>query len=200
VFALELETNVADPEQADKLVFAIAHHIAFFDWLEDPSAVVAEVMRRYVPGFIEPGLIAPFLRAHLGKKAVFAYADALLRGRPELAPAFMTALDDDGNSQIQDHGTQLARAIRLHGDARCPEIPPGTVRSTAARGYRSFFGSASLRHRRHSIPRWSTTSKPLALCWPRPSALTVLRIATRRRRACSSTARGRARSHRAEFG
>lgn len=141
--ALELETNVAVATHADRLVETIVEQLAFFDLLEQPRIVAAEVMRRYVPGILDPDVVAPYLRAHLGAGAVIAYAAALLRGRPELAPAFVTALDEEDDGRpLRDHGTQLAHAVRTHGGGARPDVPAGAVRSPApaARSLRSFFG------------------------------------------------------------
>lgn len=140
-FSAPLRTNVADSEQADRLADAIAREVGFFDQFESPPAIASEVMRRYVPGLVDPEVVAPYLRAHLGEEVVISYADALLAGRPELAPAFVTAIaSEHEDPQLRDHGTQLARSVRQHGARRYPAVSPDTVRSTKGRGLRCFFG------------------------------------------------------------
>ncbi len=146
LFALSVPNNVAESADAAKLADVVVAELAFFDWMEDPAAVLREVSRRYVPGLLDPLTIAPFLRARLGVGAVHAYATALLTGRPELAPAFATELAaPDGTAEAPanlDHGTLLARGVRAFGGGLSVAVPSDTVTSVAktARHLRCFFG------------------------------------------------------------
>ena len=133
-FAFDAPTNVASPADADALDRLVVSAIEFFDWLEDPGAVLREVSRRYVRGLVEPLVITPYLRVHLGEDATYTYAEALLRGRPELAPAYLTAIE--GGHEGYDHGTRLANALATHVRPRV-ELPsdmvPAPVRTAGLR-------------------------------------------------------------------
>lgn len=145
-FSLDTPVNVADAEDADHLAALIQERLAFFDWLEDPERVLADVARRYVSGLVDPLLVAPYLRAHLGEGGVLTYAAGLIGGRAELAPAFATELrspsPEDGGSGSLDHGTQLARAARDLRSRLVSLVPTDVVESTAraARHLRNHLG------------------------------------------------------------
>ncbi len=108
---------------ADALTARIVARLSFFELLDDERATLAEVCRRYVPGFVAPRLVVRYLAARLGEEAVAQYARALLDGRPELWPAFLGA----PTGSNPDHGTQLARASGLRLTP-----PSGTVVSEIA--------------------------------------------------------------------
>lgn len=136
-----LEEGIASSAAA--YVDYLVKRVRFFDLFDVPEALLGEVSRRYVPGFLAPRVVIPFLRARVGASGVSAYAAALLAGRPELAPAYATVLSQDEAAPDRegDHGTQLACGVRAHG-ADLPVVPPATVQSKLAtsRHLRCFFG------------------------------------------------------------
>ncbi len=137
--------NVADADAAAALAALVLERLAFFDLMEAPERVLAEVSRRYVPGMVEPQVIVPYLAVRLGPDAAVSYARALLRGRQELWPAFSSARADAAarppNPQA-DHGTQLATALAGVAAVLPDAAPADAVASTEppARSLRSFFG------------------------------------------------------------
>lgn len=149
-FGGEGRPSAADAQDPSTLAAFCFERLSFFDWMDDPEAVLRDVSARYVLGLTEPVQIAPYLRTRLGAEAVASYAQALLDGRPELAPAFLTELASlehahearlDGAGQL-DHGAQLARVVHAYAEGRALHVPSGTVRSTlkTARHLRCFFG------------------------------------------------------------
>jgi hypothetical protein len=142
-FADDPPSNVADPTQARELVERIRRRLAFFDAVQDPGSVHQAACRRYVPGMVAPRVVVPYLLAHLGAGAVKSYARALLRGRPELWPAFAGAGQQVARrSGLPDHGTQLAQQLTKHSITLADPPPTDTVVSTdpAAASLRCFFG------------------------------------------------------------
>jgi hypothetical protein len=138
-------TNVADSTQANELAAHLLQRLAFFDFVDDAPAVLAATRRRYVPGMIEPRVIVPYLLVRLGEDAVESYARALLRGRPELWPAFVGASSAKVEARpktIPDQGTELALSLAKHGLAFEAAPPRDTVVSSdlAAANLRCFFG------------------------------------------------------------
>lgn len=136
--------NVAHPDHAAGLVRLMVERLAFFDWLERPADALRLVCERYVPGFYEPHVIVPYLRAHLGADAVQAYALALLAARPELWPAFLGRLRDPKGSVMSspDHGTSLATAMAGEGALAARAAPDDVALSGggSAGNLRAFFG------------------------------------------------------------
>lgn len=137
-FAFDLGSN-----QAKAAAFILAR-LSFFDWIETPDAVVREVACRYVPGFIDPSLIVPYLVTHVGPEGVERYATGLVSGRAELAPAFVSELRAPTStaSRTADHGTQLAQALRRFAPAVRPRVPDDVALSPSplGRNLRCFFG------------------------------------------------------------
>jgi hypothetical protein len=137
--------NVAERSQADELVERIRRRLAFFDLVEDPDALLRSACSRYVPGMVAPRVVVPYLLVRLGASAVETYARALLRGRPELWPAFVGAARRNATSSARhspDHGTELAWQLAKHGIAPGEPAPPDAVVSVdpAAANLRCFFG------------------------------------------------------------
>lgn len=123
--------NLVDPVQAARLREVVRANVAYFDLLDDAPRAFAEVCRRYVPGFVEPAMVVPYLVTRVGVDAADAYARALLAARPELAPAFASARAGGmkkGRAQ-PDHGTQLARALAAHGAGASVPTPTDVARS-----------------------------------------------------------------------
>jgi hypothetical protein len=137
-FAFELGSN-----QVKVAAFILAQ-LSFFEWLEMPETVARDVACRYVPGFIDPSSIVPYVMRHLGPDGVERYATGLLSGRSELAPAFISELRTPTStaSRNADHGTQLAQALRRFAPAVRPNVPDGVVPSPSplGRNLRCFFG------------------------------------------------------------
>lgn len=137
-----LPKNVADSRDASALIALVLERLAFFDVMDDPQAVLGRVSVGYFPGLVDPILIVPYLRAHLGAGAVGAYASALLGGRPELWPAIAGhAAAPEQPDVFADHGTQLAGALSA-AELAALEVPSDVVRSTErqAKALRSHFG------------------------------------------------------------
>jgi hypothetical protein len=144
-FCDEPPTNVADPMQATELVERIRRRLSFFDLIEDPLSLHRAACLRYVPGLITPQVLVPYLFVHLGPEAAASYGSALLRGRPELWPAFVGAPHQAArhNPGLPDHGTQLALQLAKHGLGLAGTGPPAdAVVSTdpVAASLRAFFG------------------------------------------------------------
>jgi hypothetical protein len=136
--------NLVEPAQAARLCEVVRANVAYFDLLDDAARAFAEVCRRYVPGFVEPAMVVPYLVARIGVEAADAYARALLAARPELGPAFASARAGGmkkGPAQ-PDHGTQLARALAAHGAGAGVATPDDVARSERleAASYRSHVG------------------------------------------------------------
>lgn len=129
--------NLARTADGDWLVYQIEAALEFFDLAANPQDLLAEASRRYVPGFEEPSLVAPLLRAYLGPEAVARYASALLRGRPELWPAFLAHRGETTLPRAlenADHGSQLASMVGSHAPgAKLVRPPADTVRSPSMR-------------------------------------------------------------------
>jgi hypothetical protein len=142
----EPPTNVADSAQAGELIECVLRRLSFFSLMQDPHALHDSACRRYVPGILEPRILVPYLLTRLGPDAVATYGAALLRGRPELLPAFSGAHHQAarGGAGHPDHGTQLALQLTKHGVRLTPadDSPPDAVVSLdpAAASLRSFFG------------------------------------------------------------
>lgn len=137
------DLDISVPASARRLVMLITKSLAFFDLAATPAKLLAEAQRRYVPGFVEPTTIAPFLRAYLGAEAVVTYVDAVLRGRPELWPGFLgvrTKKLAASRGVSPDHGSQLA-AMLAPGEV-ISEPPSRTVIATkpTSANLRSHFG------------------------------------------------------------
>jgi len=138
--------NIAQPEEAAALVERVLGRLEYFDLLDSPSEVLHVVCRGYVAGLIDPLLVVPFLRAHLGTEAVRAYAGALLQGRQELWPAFVGTREDARVEHslplLLDHGSQLAIALTGVEELEPSEAPFDVVPSAerAAKALRSHFG------------------------------------------------------------
>jgi hypothetical protein len=136
------ELDITVPASATRLVTLITKELPFFDLAAAPAKLLAAAQRRYVPGFVAPTTIAPYLRVHLGPEAVGTYADGMLRGRPELWPAFVGKLGTSGGVQ-PDHGTELARMLATLAPSHTIAAPPrGTVTCTDLRAanLRAHFG------------------------------------------------------------
>lgn len=130
--AAEVPTNVAVQADADRLLAEILDRLAFFELLAAPERALAEVRRRYVPGFLQPIVIAPYLATHLGAASVRAYAEAVLAARPELWPGFLGPAKAAARTAdlLADHGAQLA--VALAGEATQLAPPAGTARAGAS--------------------------------------------------------------------
>jgi hypothetical protein len=144
-FAGDVPTNVALSAEADELFSVVLDRLAFFDLLAAPEEAFAQLRLRYVPGLVDPVLIAPYLATHLGADAAAAYGCALLEARPELWPAFASPLEErgpGGPGVHDDHGTQLAAALRAIGVVGEFERPADVVACAErpAAHLRSFFG------------------------------------------------------------
>jgi hypothetical protein len=144
-FGVEPPRNIAVASEAAALVRQLCDQLAFFDLCDDPLRVLSEVRRRYLPGFVEPHIVVPYLRWRLDGSAVAAHAASLLAGRPELWPAFvgaagLTALPP--SKSLPEHGTQLALMLTKHAPEVKLSPPPGTIASSdlAVANLRSFFG------------------------------------------------------------
>jgi hypothetical protein len=142
----ETAANIAQPEQAGALIEQVLSRLAFFDLLESPGDLLRAVCKRYVPGILDPLLIVPYLRVHLGSAAVLAYARALLGARGELWPAFVAApgesIDLSAPAFWPDHGSQLGVALAGREQLDSGEIPTDLVLSAAREGraLRSHYG------------------------------------------------------------
>jgi hypothetical protein len=138
--------NLAVAAEADWLLYEVESALEFFDLAAHPEDLLAEASRRYVPGFVDPSRVAPLLRVYLGPEGVARYASGLLRGRPELWPAFLahrgqTTLPKTLASA--DHGTELALMVATHAPTAKLAMPPAdTVRSPdlAAANLRAVLG------------------------------------------------------------
>lgn len=125
-----LPQNVADPAQADALLARLLEGLALFDLAADPDRVAAEVGRRYVPGFVEPAVVVPYLSVRLGPDAARTYAASLLEHRHELWPAFASAqagLPMSRGHARPDQGTELAEALAAHAPGPPLPAPPDTA-------------------------------------------------------------------------
>lgn len=132
------------PDRADvpRFVKLITKALVFFDLAADPTKLLTEAQRRYVPGFVEPTTVAPFLRAHLGAEAVATYAAGMLHGRPELWPAFLGARTGKlapARGITMDHGSQLATMVGEHAFVDPPAKTVISTKPTSA-NLRSHFG------------------------------------------------------------
>ncbi len=139
-----LPTNVADPEEAQALLELVLARLRFFDVMDDPAAALRAVSSGYLPGFVDPVVVVPFLRARLGTDAVRTYASALLGARQELWPAFI-GYDSDAEPEtprLADHGTQLGLALAPGETLEPLRAPADVVRSSqrSAKALRSHFG------------------------------------------------------------
>jgi hypothetical protein len=146
-FADDLDPNIADLAQADALLAHVLRRLAFFDLLDDAPALLEAASRGYVPGACSPRIVVPHLRARLGAAAAGRYAEALLRGRPELWPSCLGASAPRQrrtrpSSALPDHGTELAQLLARHAPDDAPSPPAGTASSTnlSQGNYRSFLG------------------------------------------------------------
>lgn len=144
-FGDEIATNVASLEEADALLTHIVERLPWFDLLDDPRRLLAEVRRRYVPGLIEPSRVVPYLRARLGVDAVRAYAASVLDGHPELWPGFLGGAllaAKETSAQGLAHGADLARMLARHAPEAVLAGPEDAVRSTdvGAACLREFLG------------------------------------------------------------
>lgn len=135
--------NVASSAEAATLTDLIVKHLAFFALLDAPADAFAAACRGYVPGFIDPLTVVPYLRVHLGADAVAAYARSLLDARHELWPGFLSSprdrRPDCGRAGYGDHGTQLAQAT-TSAELSTANAPSDAVRKTKHAYVRSTFG------------------------------------------------------------
>jgi hypothetical protein len=144
-FGDEIATNVASHEEADALLAHIVERLAWFDLLDDPTRLLDQVRRRYVPGMVDPSRVVPYLRARSGAEAVRAYAVSLLEGRPELWPGFLGGeplAARETSAQGLDEGSDLARMLARHAPEVFVPAPEDAVSSTDLRAanLRAFLG------------------------------------------------------------
>ncbi len=138
--------NIAEGSNDDTIVARIRARLGFFSWLDDASCVARDVGARYVPGFFAPARIVPYLVGRLGVAAAVDYAASLLRGRPELWPAFAAPAPGVAASGVRpDHGTELARSLAEHVPRAALVslvAPDRTAKSSDAKAanLRCFFG------------------------------------------------------------
>lgn len=125
LFGEALRVNVAERAQADSLVEVLRTHVAFFDLLDRPDALAAEVKRRYVPGIPHPTKVVPFLAVHLGSDAAAAYGRDLLAARPELGSGFLR--DAAGDRNQPDDGGGLAQMLARHAPDAGLVVAPRTL-------------------------------------------------------------------------
>ncbi len=143
-----LPENLAEAASADAILARVRRGLDYFAWLDDAPRVARDVARRYMPGFFAPSVIVPYLVARLGADAAVSYGARLLRGRPELWPAFAAAIRGahaEASNVRPDHGTELGRALARHVSAEALATfatPPGTATSQDPRAanLRCFFG------------------------------------------------------------
>jgi len=144
-FAADVPSNVAVAGEADELEAVVLARLAFFDLLDAPQDVLAQVRMRYVPGIVEPVRIVPYLAVHLGVAAALAYGQALLDARPELWPGAQRQLRSawvEPPGAHGDHGEQIGFALRSLGvgdQLACPVDVVACSDSRAAHA-RCFFG------------------------------------------------------------
>jgi hypothetical protein len=177
-FAEQPRSNLARPAEADALLARIVAGLAFFALLDDAARVAAKVQRRYLAGMVSPALVIPCLAVRLGADAARDYAAALLAGRPELWPSFLTrqgtTVTPGGPRPKPDHGTELAVAMAAAGIALDRPAPAGCVRSPslAASNLRCFFG--------RQLRAWGEPKVAAALCRVGDAELLALERAQRR--------------------
>lgn len=142
----KLPENIAEPAEARALLAVVASQLRFFDLLDDARSLLRAVSTGYVGGMLEPARILPYLRARLGAEAVRSYVAALLRGRPELLPAFVGVRQKPSTAGkdllTDDHGTQLASHL-VEADAWSDRALPFEAVASfrrEARALRCFLG------------------------------------------------------------
>jgi hypothetical protein len=133
--------NVSKPKNAKAFITHVRSGFTWFELAADANTLLAEVSRRYVPGFVEPKVVVPYLRVRLGQEGVEAYARALLEARPELWPAVVGVPTLPAGVAI-DQGTELAQQLKLHAPSVALRAPKDCVRSKnlSAANLRNFFG------------------------------------------------------------
>lgn len=133
--------NIARAKNAKAFVAYVRSGFAWFELAADARRVLEEASRRYVPGFVEPSVIVPYLRVRLGVESVAGYARAFLAARPELWPAVIGRPIVKPGFAI-DHGTELAQVVKDHAPRVALRAPRDCVRSRdiAAANLRCFFG------------------------------------------------------------
>lgn len=128
-FGDETSFDLAEEGRARALEEFVVEQTAFFDLLQQPSAVLEAVSRGPLPGLLEPARIGPYLQVRLGPEAVARFAEAMLAGRPELWPAFLGVVQElmpSPSARRLDHGSSLAIES-------LDRAPAGFARDLAAR-------------------------------------------------------------------
>ena len=133
--------NISKPKNAKAFIAYVKSALAWFELAADAKKLLAEASRRYVPGFVEPSVVVPYLRARLGEEGVATYATALLDARPELWPAVVGSPTLPAGVAI-DHGTALVQQLKRHAPGVALRPPKDCVRSKnlSAANLRNFFG------------------------------------------------------------
>jgi hypothetical protein len=128
-FGDETSFDLAEEGRAEALLELVRKRTAFFELLQQPSAVLEAASRGPVPGLLKPRQIGPYLHLRLGPEAVARFAEELLAGRPELWPAFLGivrgSMPPHPGDRL-DHGSSLAVEALTRA-------PPGFARDLAAR-------------------------------------------------------------------
>lgn len=130
-FKQDHDWNIADFENADRLLDHILASLSFFALAADPGEILRQVCTRYVGGFVDPSVVAPYLAVRLGGDAVVTYARSLLAGRPELWPGFVGQRDGAiaASRARPGHGTELAMAIATYASDAAVDVPADVVRA-----------------------------------------------------------------------